>query len=590
MPGGILEQIKSGSPDLFLTNNPEITYFTSVYRRYTNFSVESNEINFDDQIGFGRTSIATIPRLCDLIYKVYIKANLPAIQITRYVDPSLTKNYQDKITLAEKNYQSVLNYMYINISGYRNGINTLNIENSTLADAVASILNSFNIFNTDPTVKNTFIAVLAGTSFNYFSIALDEVVNNLETNATKTSLTIKLSSVYTLCQNVAFYYLNKINVAKNMLNENTNTNAKISWIKRIGHYIFSTMWITIGGQTIDRHYSDWLNIWYELTTDIRNDSTYFKMIGNVSALYTPTRIQLPAYTLYIPLQFWFCRHSGLALPLIALQYHDVAINVTARKASECIYYSELTQQQLNDPVQRQQAIQDLQLLNIDQFVAINNIDISATLYVDCIYLDSAERIKFAQSRHEYLIEQLQYYDIVQTNNINNTIQLNFNNACKEIFWIALDNSKFVVTDCFDPLEPMDYSTIVSKDIFKTTYKSDILYTNAVTKGKIITSPILNSTLNFSGQERVLKISSSYYNLIQPYQVHTRIPNIGINCYSFSLYPEEFQPSGSANLSRLNVYLTLELYNPNNTVFDIRAFGLNYNVMRIISGMANVILS
>ena len=153
--------------------------------------------------------------------------------------------------------------------------------------------------------------------------------------------------------------------------------------------------IEIGGDRIDQHFSDWFNVWSELTRNYNMDKVYGEMIGHVSVLNNLNNNVKPEYTLLVPLQFWFCRNNGLALPLVAMRYHDVRIVIEFAKLDELIFtdFEEVN----ND---------------LDNLIKIKD----ASLLVDYIFLDNDERRKFAQSMHEYLIEQVQvekFTDITQ---------------------------------------------------------------------------------------------------------------------------------------------------------------------------------
>ena len=115
-----------------------------------------------------------------------------------------------------------------------------------------------------------------------------------------------------------------------------NGTAPWGFVRRLGHAIVQHYKIEIGGSKIDEQYGDWLNIWYELTHKTGQVRGYANMIGDVDALTALTQNDTPAYQLYVPLQFWFNRNNGLALPLIALQYHDVRITIDYRQAAQCV--------------------------------------------------------------------------------------------------------------------------------------------------------------------------------------------------------------------------------------------------------------
>ena len=156
----------------------------------------------------------------------------------------------------------------------------------------------------------------------------------------------------------------------------TNTGKTVAWTRRVGEVLIDWVNIEIGGQEIDRHYGDWLTIWNELTQTAEHEDGYNVLIGNTTALTTPAET-IPSATLYIPLQFWFCRNPGLALPLIALQYHEVKFNIQFADASDCYITSDN-----NTPASGTPSMGD------------------ASLWIDYVYLDTDERRQFAQVQHE----------------------------------------------------------------------------------------------------------------------------------------------------------------------------------------------
>jgi hypothetical protein len=286
--------------------------------------------------------------------------------------------------------------------------------------------------------------------------------------------------------------------------------------------------IEIGGQTIDKHYGDWLNIWNELTQSAEKEDGYNVMVGNTTAL-TTTDAGNPdstgAATLYIPLQFWFCRNPGLALPLIALQYHEVKFNITfAPLASLC----DATPS--NSPV------------------------LGASLYIDYIYLDTDERRQFAQVQHEYLIEQLQYTGAETVNAGSVKSKLALNHPCKELVWVVQPSGN----------EPADYSNSGAQTV-------------------------TDAKLQLNGQDRFSTREGAYFNLVQPYQHHTRIPATGIYVYSFALNPEQHQPSGTVNMSRID-NATLQLTAAAGANASLRVYAVNYNVLRVMAGMGGLAYS
>ena len=192
----------------------------------------------------------------------------------------------------------------------------------------------------------------------------------------------------------------------------TATPGVWGYVKRLGHALIQECKIEIGGSKIDEQYGDWLNIWYELSHKVGQERGYAKMIGDVPELTNVTNIGIPAYVMYVPFQFWFNRNNGLALPLIALQYHDVRVTVQLAPWEACINWCGTTTPSKPSA---------LQMTNCQ-------------LLIDYVYLDSEERKRFAQASHEYLIEQLQFTGSESITSVTNKYRLNFNHPSKYLIW------------------------------------------------------------------------------------------------------------------------------------------------------------
>lgn len=257
------------------------------------------------------------------------------------------------------------------------------------------------------------------------------------------------------------------------------------------------------------------------------------MIGNVSSLTTGAD-SISAYTLYVPLQFWFCRNAGLALPLIALQYHEVKFNITFRAASECF------------------------ILAGGATAATPSLT-NASLYVDYIYLDTDERRQFAQVQHEYLIEQLQFTGAESFSNESIKSKLALNHPCKELVWV----------------------------LQTTTNESNKDWSNFSYSGA---QTIDTAKLQLNGHDRFSVRDGSYFNLVQPYQHHTRVPATGIYVYSFALHPEQHQPSGTVNMSRIDNATLLITAASGIPDYKLKVYAVNYNVLRIMAGMGGLAYS
>ena len=448
MGGGLMQIVAYGSQDVYLTGDPQITFFKTVYKRYTNFALEAIEQTFNGTADFGKRVSCTISRNGDLINSTYLQVQLPALSLGNISVPS-----------------------------------------------------------------------------------------------------------------------------------NTTSPAYLCWCNAIGHALIRNVDIEIGGQRIDRHYGLWLDIWEELTQDNEKKLGYNQMIGKYSSEVGMKYNAHNERIYYIPLQFWFNRSPGMSLPLIALQYHEVKINIEFRYISELV-------------IALQQNGTRVTNYNYTTFAVTPTIS-DARLYVDYVYLDSDERAKFAQNDHEYLIEQLQFTgsESISFNQSSQKLKLNFNHPCKELIWV---------------IQRDENATL------RGTRYNDWFNYSAAEPGTPLPSHAVDlmadAKILLNGYERFTIRPQTYFRLVQPYQHHTRIPDKMIYLYSFSLRPEEQQPSGTCNMSRIDtVYLNYDLtpcssltsvtsatYNgttiipiTSTSTGQISVFAVNYNVLRVRSGMAGI---
>lgn len=518
MSGGLLQLVAKGEQNIFLTDNPQITFFKIVYRRHTNFSIEQIPQSFTHTPNFGKRVSCVISKEGDLINNIVLAIVLPAIP---------------------------------------------------------------QIFNTDGSI---------------------------------------------------------------------DTLTKFAWIRKIGFGLIKEVEIEIGGQSIDKHYGEWLNIWAELVG--QKDHDIDKLIGNIKELYEFSNTK-PSYTLYVPLQFWFCRSSNLALPIMCLQYNDVKINLELADIKSCYttsptHYIQLQNDLVNfqqfeyisqtvddyiaygkfshfDPItkrlyyikissnpliaindenfytdtytdeQRQSMIDKYTIVgyssnySADAYINITTTQVISNAYtyntfkniritncfllVNYIFLDEDERLKFYKAEHEYLFEQLIYVGSTSLDGVNRNVKVGLINPCKLMVWTTqlnylLDNR---VNDIFN-------------------YTDNYIYDN----DKQIGSSIIKSdTILFNGRPRMNTQNDIYYNCIQPLQYFKYAPSKGIHLYSYSLNPDLIQPSGSCNMSKIdNIQINLKLSDDvsiSNTV-TFKCYGLTTNIFRIVSGIGGVVFT
>ena len=430
--GGLLQLVATGKQDIFLTGNPQVSWFKQVYRRYTNFAVESKRMYFDGSPDFGQRISCLVPRAGDLLGPIFLEINLPAITFTDL--------------------------------------------------SAAQYCNS------------------------------------------------------------------------------------------IGHALIKEITIQIGEQEIDKQNGEFMQINYKLTIPNEKTEAYKYMIGEIGdypaeGLNGPLRLQ-------IPLQFWFNKSPGSYLPLLALQYHPVRINIQLRPLRELIYFPEsLYNLTCNDALP----------------ITTSNFKIdSLSMWGDYVFLDVEERRRFVSTPLEYLITQVQYTpkESIIGSAASASIDIDFNHPLKEMMWVlqrsytALRNEHFNYSN-------LGYSEEATNTTGGTVYRTS-MYTDAV--------------LQLDGQDRFDKRRFDYFSIIQPYQRHTSIPYyLYINNYCFALNPEDVQPSGSMNASRIDtIKLQLDM---NNTVADYSAevngirgetyltvYAINQNVLRIVDGFGGVLFS
>ena len=340
-----------------------------------------------------------------------------------------------------------------------------------------------------------------------------------------------------------------------------------------------------------------MHIWNELSLPAGKQRGYARMIGNVPELVNcleqggkacddlctangstkpihsdETRKCSPEYTLYIPLEFFYCRNPGLALPLVALQYHEVKIQVDFASVENMCWsnYTGLYNKIRSDGL------------------------LACSLFVDYIYLDTDERRKMAQHSHEYLIEQLQFTGEESITATANQIRMNFNHPVKFLAWVV-QRDDFVGCDEASLTEyrgkqPFNYSDFWDDAVI------DQGYDHTLVEGQAGGNPVASALIKLNGHERFQERAGNYFNWVQPYQHFTNVPAVGINTYSFALAPEDHQPSGTCNFSRID-NATLQLYVTPRTVScegctsaKVRIYAVNYNVLRVMSGMGGLAYS
>lgn len=567
MPGGLLQISTLSAETLFLNGAPEITFFKTVYRRHTNFAIESLTVNFEDPVEFNNISTAKISQTGDLMHNVYLQVFLPEINLFRNTMPDSTDFQIIYNTTTDNYYNTVLPFMSVNRMAYVDAYNIYIAENNTenaTGDMILAINKAFS--STTEIVESMQKLLLSDQNapFTYNEISMESIAEGFSTESDKNDLFKALSVGIDKSVKTQSYFYYQMYNARIALIDAQNKNIKFAWVKRIGHFIADYIEVRIGGHIIDKHYGIWLNIWYELTANRSIEETYFKMIGNVPELVDFNRTIKPKYILKIPLRFWFCRFSGLAIPLVALEYHNVSFNVKFRSIQEVSYIEAGTN------IQYSLAEDGITLDEVPDILGVN---IDANLLIDFYYLDSSERKRFAQSSHEYLIEQIQELTTENVSQPNVQFLLNsLVHPTKELIWVA-QLTRFT--------ENVSGTNECRWDNYSQTVEN---------KG----NNVAYSSLDFNSYNRIMRLDSKYFNYLIPYQNYYSTPSDGINIYSFAIQPLEQQPSGSANLSKISrIIMTLEFAQNlfvNNVINDpliVRIFSRNINILRIMSGFGAI---
>ena len=411
--GGLLQLVAVGKQDVFLTGNPQITWFKFVYRRHTNFAVEAVEMYSDNEPDFGKKISWLVPRSGDLLGPCILEITLPELFLS-------------------------------------------------------------------------------------------------------------------------------------------TTGESVAYVNSIGHALIKEISVTIGEQEIDRQTGEWMEIWSSLTTSESQKFGFYDMMGKVDGYSQPTLVG--PLKLYVPLQFWFCKNPGLYLPLLALQYHPVRINITFRPLQECFWTPNV-------------------IVDCTDITVKPAHITSLTLYGDFVYLDVDERRRFVSTAHEYLIEQIQYTSqiAIPPSSQSIPVPIEFNHPIRELIWVlqrqAVINNK-------------EWFNFSSLSVNETGVRTDILAT---------------AVLQLDGFDRFQVRDAPYFRLVQPWQRHTTIPSDDyIYCYSLALRPEELQPSGSMNASRIDS-IVLQITTDQTTTppignSTIRVYATNHNVLRVVDGFGGVLFT
>lgn len=329
---------------------------------------------------------------------------------------------------------------------------------------------------------------------------------------------------------------------------------EFGWVNSLGHAIIDSVSLEIGGIEIDKQYGEWLEIWSELTLTEEKKKGYNNMVGKVDPNVFSVSEFCGDMELYVPLQFWFCRNIGWSLPIMSLWYQDVKLIFKFKKFEQL-------------------------WVSAQPNTSPKKTNFDASLLIDYIYLDIDERKKFSKESQIYLIEQLQYSENNSSDGCVFNLELSFNHPVKELIWllqredaIGYPNGVYPNTNYPIGNDWFNFSTFAARNNCKTQ------------------ETFCEGSIYFNGEEIFRKRESKYFRIIEPYKKHTRIPNNYIYSYSFSLNPENCQPSGQVNFSRVQS-TNLKLLLPRRrkyTNYNMRCYAVNYNILIITGGMGGLL--
>jgi hypothetical protein len=646
MGGGLMQIITYGTQDLTLTGNPEITFFNVIYRRYTNFGIKTVTLSFDSSPDFNTSSYLNIPKNNgDLLSKIILKIKLPKIDLSQ-----INKQISNKINSDVNIEEYVSNYDYF--SFFYNKL--FNIVKTFFSNYQKNLLTYID------DLKNYILKYLNLDEYTQFFLSINFYFNNivygkkklynvdLYTNASLFKIIDgNLVYLYELFKyEVITYDEFEFTILKNMeilktlnstlyekLQEITFKSYKIKfcWVNKIAIYLFNSIDLYVGSNKIYSLSDTYINNYSEL--NYKNQDLYNDLIGNKQKINTFSTIQ-DETILYLPVPFWSLSNYGLAFPLIALQYNSIQIKINIKKFLDCIrIYNDSF---LGEIIEYNEIINAL--INDSYSIISNKLEITAVL--EYVYLDIVERRKFAQSAHEYLIEQVQEIEFDDLNKTNNNFQLDIFHCCKDMYWFAqryqqqndiFNNNPDVFNYIYDRDE-IQYNNqeIILLDYIKMIYFPNKLFNPFVFNtgvyllstielyldrilfivdylSNLFLQPMKNKSLDIIIKESFMFFNStqfigesySFFNYLHPYNYYNSSPELGLNVYSLCIKPIEFQPSGSCNMSRISL-ITLKLkirdkkiskyadffsksppiISKYKLVFQTR----NFNILRIIGGI------
>lgn len=361
MTGGLIQLVSFGKQDGYLTFNPQITYFKKNYRRHTIFGIELIETIPDQQPEYDNRISFKLNNISDLISKCYVEIELPSLSFIE--DTKITalkqnelQNITKHITKWKKLYEDLKKYCMIEIQLYQILISLLDSININL-----SIIKQNTIkFNTKyKKSKDQLINLIFNDIYNdinlsgyilqlQYSIVLDEYIDydklvNIKISNLKTIIT---KYYINMLKHLKYYHSNYI-FYQNKYNQLVNKNVNFAWIENLAHYFFTDFEVEIGGQVIEKYSSDQSFIYQTHHIKEEQKKIYNSMIGNNENLISFNNYKKNSTTLFLPLNFWFCKDIGSSLPAVALSNSSISINLKLNKLKNLIYFRDYEKEYYN---------------------------------------------------------------------------------------------------------------------------------------------------------------------------------------------------------------------------------------------------
>ena len=689
-----MQLVARGHPDIYLTGTPQITFWKMVYRRHTNFAIESRPLPvIGGKVEFGKKYEFGIARQADLLSNMYLVATLPALSIQgsnqngtgskKKILLKWSEKFSNSVTVADNS--PTISYVFSSGQEAEIKFNTVNTNNATdivtvtLETVPSNKTNTLSYGRTTTTgaldslltsgtyvfVKgndNTTASGIITTTFSYDTstfqflkqngnitdnqIGTIKMTNDTTGTFDNTKHTIKWFYTITIQNNDYTSQvdpgdlINIENAANNtfvnkyllvnsikLVGDNTiikgHTNEMIlgndldivaannfklvfgqfsgsdvnaAWTERIGYALIEDITLKISQNVIDKQYGTWMDIWSELSCPQNKKKSLDRMVGEKNRLSLINNA-IEGRILYIPLQFWFCTNPGLAFPLIALGLEKMKLDINIRKFDSLVLcVNNTTGKRYKGITSFSPEVPEL---------------LSCALFVDYVYLDREERKLFVNGKQEYLIEQLQsIQDItggyIKSSSSNIYQELKFHHPVKELIWIfqdknyatksgnILDNNGNIIGRAnswfkynHNPLETLAQAGDCTLGSNGTKWNG--VYNDFLSREKV-------NDIFIHGEERVIARGGKYFSIVQPYQHHRNSPDNGIYLYSFALRPEEYQPSGTLNFSRLDNFKLRYKIEPKdsgillNKSLNLSVYVKNYNVLAFENGKAGVLFS